>query len=316
MLYEEIEEASYKLAEEHRAGYGVVQTREVSLFDITKVDRLMEGAIDIHIHPGPDAWATRPFDDIDIAIEACKWGMGAVVYKSHSYPSARSGVLVNKVVEQWAKEHGKKPTKVISGTVLNYNAGGLNPEIVRSTATIGGKVIWMPNLDASHHIKLDGGTGGIEVIDDSGKVLPELEEIFRIIAKYDMMLSLGHQSTRERFIMIDAAKKAGVKRIEIVHPYEPCTRMTMEQMKMATEMGAYLGIYCTDFHMFFSMDWTIEVIKEVGPDHIVLGTDLGNWKWPHPVLGYRRFLGMLLDRGVPEADIQKMARINAEKLIF
>jgi len=60
----------------------------------------------------------------------------------------------------------------------------------------------------------------------------------------------------------------------------------------------------------------MESIREVGADHIVLGTDVGRWTLPPPVPVYRIVLGSLLEMGVSESDVEKMARLNAEKLIW
>ena len=90
MIYDEIYEASYDLKGQAKKMYeGYVLNRDMPLFDMSRVNRLMEGAIDVHIHSGPDAWATRPLDDIEVAIQACDAGMAAVVYKCHSGSTAR-----------------------------------------------------------------------------------------------------------------------------------------------------------------------------------------------------------------------------------
>jgi len=43
---------------------------------------------------------------------------------------------------------------------------------------------------------------------------------------------------------------------------------------------------------------------------------LGNFKWPHPIEGFKRFLALLLDKGVAEKDVEKMAKTNPNQLIF
>jgi len=316
MDYSEIRELSYEMGSEIKRIYELFTPKGAPI-DLEKLDELMEGAIDTHIHPAPDAYAARPFDDVELAIQACEMGMGAVVYKCHSFPTARTARVADRIVGEWAKTHGKKRTRVIGGVVLNYNVGGLNPEAVESAAGLKGKFIWTPNLDSSHHRKVSGGSGGIEVINEKDQVVPELQEVFRLIAKYDLVLSITHQSTKERFIMVDAAVEAGVKRIEICHPTAPSTKMSVDQMETLALKGAYLGLYCVNFAPpLFSIEETIEVIKAIGADHFVLGTDLGNWRVPPPAINYKILLGLLLERGIPEADIKKMAKTNAENLIF
>ena len=323
MRYEDIRELSYELIEQVRTrykGHGWDTAKwdpDTPILDFERVYRALRGSIDTHVLPGPDGWVNRPLDDIDIAIEACKVGMGGVVYKGMD-STVRSARLAQKVVDQWAKEHGKESPKIIGGVTLGTLVGGLNPEAVRWSAKIGGKFVWTPVNDSSHTRKLWGLTGGIEVIGKDDKVLPELREIFRIIAKYDLVLAFSHQSSRERLIMIDDAKEEGVKRMLIVHATESIVKMSIEQMKMAAEKGAYIELCCLDFNPIeLIWDEWLEIIKEVGADHIILATDAGNYHCgANPTIQYTALLGRLLEFGVSDEDVEKMTKINPRKLIF
>ena len=316
MTYEDVRELSLDMTEEFRAIYKLFTPKGAPL-DLIKLDELVQGTFDTHMHPAPDAYAARPLDDVQLAIEACKIGMGGIVLKCHSFPTARGARIAQRLVDDWAKTNGKESPRIIGGAVLNQNIGGLNPEAVESVVGLGGRFIWTPNLDASHHRRLYGLTGGIEVIDDDGKVTGDFAEILRLIAEYDLVLSITHQSTRERFIMVDAAVEAGVERIEICHPNHPSGKMSIEQMKHVASKGAYLGLYCVNFAApLFSLDEMLEAIKVVGADRIVIGTDLGNWVVPPPAINYKILLGLLLANGVSEQDINKMAKDNPRSLIL
>ena len=115
-----------------RAAYGAVPAGYSRLtaprFDMGRVWKLMEGAIDVHIHPGPDACNARLYDELEIAIQACRVGMKAVVYKGHSMPSARSAYFVQKAVDLWAEQHNKSQIDVPGGVkscILGQKAGSL-----------------------------------------------------------------------------------------------------------------------------------------------------------------------------------------------
>jgi len=309
-------ELAYEMREDIQLIYKQTTPKGAPL-DLEKLDELVKGSVDIHMHPAPDAYAARPFDDIQLAIQACEMGMGAVVYKCHSFPTARSAIIAQRIVDEWTKGDGKERTRVIGGAVLNYSIGALNPQAVESVAGLGGRFIWTPSLDSSHHRKISGLTGGIEVIDSNDKVTSEFAEILRLIAKHDLVLSITHHSTKERFIMIDAAVELGVKRIEVCHVTAPVTKTSIEQMEYMAKKGAYLGLYCVNFAPpLFDIDEAIEAIRNIGSDHFVLGSDLGNWRLPPPAINYRIFLGLLLENGIAEPDIEKMAKLNPKKLIF
>jgi hypothetical protein len=315
MPYENIEEPSYLLMEEARKLYADVMPPHP--IDIDKAQRLMEGAIDTHIHGGPDAWAKRYWNDIEIAMQAADMGMGAVVIKCHSSPSSRSAQLVQWTVDLLSAQQHKKSIEVIGGVVLNYNVGGLNPEAVNTSALLGGRFVWTPNVDSAHHRKMEGKPGGIAVIDDQDKVVPALRDVFEVVVKHDLVLSLCHHSTKERFIMIDTAKEMGVQRIEIVHPCYPVNKMSVDQMKIAAEKGAFVAL--TTLRLAppeFSLKEMMQAINTVGADHFVIQTDLGTWMGPPPPVAYRIFICMLLGQGVSETDIRKMAVSNPERLIF
>ena len=56
--------------------------------------------------------------------------------------------------------------------------------------------------------------------------------------------------------------------------------------------------------------------KQLGADHFILGSDLGNWRAPDPVDMYKITIGLLLEHDISETDVEKLVRLNAEKLIW
>ncbi len=280
------------------------------LFDMDSVWKLMDGAIDAHVHSGPDAYIARMYDEMEMAIQACQVGMKAIAFKCAAMDSARSAYIVQKAVNQWADEHNKKRIDVFGGVVLNYAVGGLNPEAVSASYRVGGKVVWLPSMDASFHHKIMGMPGGIEVLDENDDIVPPLKEIFAMIAEGDMVLSLCHQSTKERFILIDEARKSGIKRIEICHP-NVMVKMTVDQMKIAADKGAYIGFYGTGFG-----DEFMQVTKVVGCDRIIVSTDLGRSSGPSPVDGMRSLITGMLTQDISDKDVEKMVKTNPSTLLY
>jgi len=287
------------------------------LFDLDRVWKLIEGSIDFHVHSYPEAYNTRLYDELDLAIQAINLKMRAMVFKCASGFSVRSAYVAQKAANQWADAHEKNRIDLFGGVVLNYCVGGLNPEAVLASYKMGGRFVWLPNRDASFHHKVMGTPGGINVLDESDQVVPALKEIFAMIAEGDMILSLCHQGTKERFIMIDEAKKIGVKRIEVCHPNQVTAKMTVEQMKIAADKGAYIGYYCTRFRpLQWSWDEFMQVYEIVGPDRIIASTDNGHFEAPSPADSLRMYVAGMLLRGVSEKDIEKMIQINPARLLY
>jgi len=94
--------------------------------------------------------------------------------------------------------------------------------------------------------------------------------------------------------------------------------MTTDQMKIAAEKGAYLGMYCANFDTGLTWSWDgfLEAVKVVGPDHIVIGTDCGHFAFPAPLEAMRLFITGMLTRGIPDKDVEKMLKTNARNLLY
>ena len=83
---------------------------------------LLQGAVDIHIHHGPDLYP-RIQDPIELAQDAKAAGMRAVCLKTHNFPTAPMALLARKVV----------PDIDIFGSIAcNLEVGGVNPSAVEA----------------------------------------------------------------------------------------------------------------------------------------------------------------------------------------
>ena len=289
---------------------------------ITEADvlELLEGAVDIHVHAAPDPEIDVGWDQIEVSKKATDLGMGAVVFKAHTIPTAATVYFVQQAVDEYAAAIGKKAAKAFGGVTLNYYQGGLNPEAVQMCADLGGKIVWLPSHSSAHHHRVMGMKGGIELLDENDKPVPELCEIFKIIAENDMILDPCHAGTKQRFVVIREAAKAGVKKFVITHPNWNVTKATMEQMAEMGRLGAYIGLFmygdvpnfnnpnCDPMAMF-------EIIRQVGPEHIVLASDLGTVVNMPPWEGMKLFMRILLANGIDRKTIRKMCVENSSALL-
>jgi len=297
---------------------GSSRLKGMPLFDMGRIEGLITGSMDIHIHPGPDPFKARIGDQIDLAIDACKAGMRGILFKSHHVSTAATAPLVQKVVNQWADEHGRRRLDVFGGVVLNYCVGGLNPEAVIVNARLGGRVVWPPNVDSSHYHKLIGIPGGIDILDENDKIVPEMREILALIAEGDLVLSMSCLAVKEVFYLIDEAQKMGVKRMNVIHPNHYSSLMTAEQMKIAAGKGAYIELTCGSLQRqsFFSWDAVMEAYKVVGCDKLIVASDNGIFDSFPPVAAFRHYVTGLLTRGIPDNDIEKMIKVNPSELLY
>jgi predicted metal-dependent TIM-barrel fold hydrolase len=292
-------------------------TKRTPLFDMDRVWSLLDGAIDIHVHSGPEAYTTRVADELQMSIEACEVGMAAVVYKCHAVPTSRSTNLLQTVVNRYAVEHNKGKVDLFGGVVLNYAVGGLNPEAVVVNDVLGGKYVWLPTLDASYHHQGMDMSGGIEVLNENGEVVAPLKEIFGLIAESDMVLGICHQSTKERFLIIDEAQRIGVKKIEVIHPLFEIYKMTIDELKELVARKVYIGFYCWSLtEALFDAELALRTINEVGSDYLVAGTDVGFFIEDRPVEAMRRFVTWMLVSGIPDKTVERIVKLNARELLY
>ena len=195
----------------------------------------IEGAIDFHIHSSPDV-IPRRLDDFEVAKLAARAKMKAVVLKNHYASTAARAVLVNKIVPQ---------IEVFGGVVLNHAVGGINPNAVDAMHRIGGKygkVVWLPTVDAEHHLQVFHKSGSGIKVAENGKVLPETAAVLKIVAKENLVLETGHISSEEVMAVVGAANLLNIKNILITHAMADVPGLSLENMQRAAQMGAFLEL--------------------------------------------------------------------------
>jgi len=68
--------------------------------------------------------------------------------------------------------------------------------------------------------------------------------------------------------------------------------------------------------------WTLSVselaesIREIGPERVVLSSDVGQLHNPPPVEALRLLFEILLEEGIPPDDIRRMAHMNPANLLY
>jgi hypothetical protein len=276
-----------------------------------QVGSLLRDVFDVHTHSGPDTSIQRFYDDWQNARQFMEWGMAGFAVKAHAGDTARSAAIVQKIADEYAEARGLKKIRVLGGVCLNYSVGGWNSEAVRTTAILGGKFVWTPTLDSSHDRRVAGREGGIPVTGSDGSLLPEVEEVLKAVAEHDLVLSISHQSTEERFMLVEAANKTGITRLIIDHPHQANTKMTLEQMEEFARAGANLGIYS---HV--DPREALTILERIPHERLLFGSDKGFIMGPPPAEGLREFIVRLLLMDVPEATIRRVFVENPHKLVF
>jgi hypothetical protein len=258
------------------------------------------GLIDMHIHTSPDV-RPRALDDIQVAREAAAAGLRAVVYKSHVTCTADRASIAQKMVPG---------VRVLGGVTLNDAVGGLNPAAAEAALSLGARVVWMPTTSARNHIAHVGGEGeGIYLLDEDGRLLSALFELFDLLRQHDAILATGHLSVEEIIPLVRAARSAGVAKVVITHPEVPWVNMSTATQEEMRDAGAcFERCFASTLLGFGSVPLARMAadIRQVGLESTVLATDFGASVLPPPVEGMRTYVTGLMEAGFSEEDIRLM----------
>jgi microsomal dipeptidase-like Zn-dependent dipeptidase len=281
------------------------------------------GLIDTHVHSAPDVFG-RSMDDDEIAALYKERGMEAIVFKNH---------VVSTADRAWFARKHVAGIKAFGGLVLNSAVGGINPDAVNWMWRMQGgygRVIWFPTFDADNHVKhFKDAPEAIKVLGADGKVLPEVRAVLKIAAEQKLVVETGHLSPSEALAVIEAGRDMGVDRLVVTHAQFEVVNMSVEEMKRAAAMGAKLELCAMGplmgpaAHFAWMRHWrqvkvqeTAAAVKEVGAQHFVLATDLGQTGNPTPADGLQMFVTDLMKEGVSKEDIQMMGREVTGKLLM
>ena len=287
---------------------------------------LLKGAIDVHLHAGPSVFP-RLMDAVEAAETARAVGMRGIVIKHHHTPTVDRAYLVHRAVPE---------VEVYGGVTLNYAAGGLNPFAVDAALRLGAKVIWMPSVDALNHTRHFGELGkygsrldynkpqiyevmeGITVFDDEGGLDLRVGQILDLVADADAAIATSHLDFEESKALIEEARRRGVKKLVATHVRFVTASLSVEEQKWMAERGVFLELCYSSLSPAWrctSIDEVVEAVREVGSEHYVLASDLGQVHNPSPPEGLRIYIMMLLERGFEPDEIRVMVKDNPEKLL-
>jgi uncharacterized protein DUF6282 len=267
----------------------------------------LAGAIDMHAHSDPDGTA-RSIDAIDLARLAKSRGMRAIVLKNHYEPTASLAYIVRKEVPG---------IEVFGGISLDLTVGGVNPAAVEWMTKVKGgygRVVWMPTFDSEHQVTSSGQQRPFARVAKDGKLVPEVVQVISIIASHNLVLETGHSSPAEALMLIREGRRQGVQNILVTHATSAPVNMSISDMQEAAKLGAYLefvwvkpGSEAAQAH--------VKAIREVGPEHCVLSSDLGQAANPLHPDGLLAMYQYLHEQGFSVTEIDRMAKINPAKLL-
>jgi hypothetical protein len=288
---------------------------------------LLQGAIDIHIHHGPDLYP-RIQDPIELAQEAKAAGMRAVCLKTHNFPTAPMALLARKIVSE---------IDIFGSIACNLEVGGVNPSAVEAALKYEARQIWLPTIDSTNHAVVTGSVGqhgrgltikgGISefartktrlfLLKDDGALVPDLHTIFDMVAAADVILNLGHISFAEMKAIVPKARQQGVKRIVCDHPF--FSHLSLAQQVELADQGVWINFTAGEL---LPRWWRVSVadfaaaIRHVGVKRSVISSDCGQLHNPPMVEALRMTCQLLLEEEFTPEDIRTLLHQNPAQLLY
>lgn len=287
---------------------------------------LVRGAYDHHVHINPDV-IRRRIDDLGLARCFGELGLAGFTLKSHYVPTAERASVVRAA----------SGVEVVGAVVLNAAVGGMNALAVEIAAREGARFVWMPTVDAVNEAGRNLPTSGkmplwarlqqelrekgvriepVQVVDETGAVLPETRAVLRTVASHDLVLATGHLGRDEIFSVVEAAREEGVRRIVVTHPEFPSQNLSAKDQGRLVEQGAIMErCFAPAYSGKISWETMFENIRATGPENSYLSTDLGQPANPPVEDGLALMADRLLSAGFGEDEVRTMAVDNTRRLV-
>ncbi|MCK9485274.1 MAG: DUF6282 family protein [Dehalococcoidia bacterium] len=267
---------------------------------------LLYGAVDLHVHAGPDPFAERRLDALALARDYREAGLAGFVLKSHEYPTQALAWAVAQVVED---------IRIAGAIALDRGVGGLNPDALEAALRMGTRVVWMPTFDTAWSRANFGRWHSrgepVRVLDAGGALLPEARECLALVDEHEATLCTGHLSPEETLAVVQEARGRGIRTV-VTHPTPfGIPRAVQEQ---CAALGAYVE-HCANTS--FKEDGAEQAAamvadaRAVGVERVVLSTDLGQAGNPHPAVGLALWAEVFLAAGFSEDEVRRMVSANA-----
>jgi hypothetical protein len=274
-------------------------------------DDLMNGAWETHGHIFPD-YVPRSIDIIDFAIQASQAKMNGILCKDHFFTSLGQAWAAQWVVDEMVRkgelEHG---CKVLGTYILAWSHHPDQVNLIRKYPNLG--CVFFSTMTAWPQ-----AGDALPLLDQKGKLLPEIKECIDLCASYRIPIHTGHRKPREVHAIVAYGAEVGAH-ILITHGW--AMSGTREDSKEMGRLGAFIELNA--MHGMNSLygpcddcNYMPEYILDVGADHIVVNTDMGQPLVYNPVEGLRIFIRMLLHYGIKKEDIKKMVHTNPEKWLY
>jgi len=276
-------------------------------------DARLVGAIDVHVHADPCSLVVRSQDYTDVAIEAARAGMRAVVRKDHLYSTVGEAQAIQRHIDHLV-DSGVLDNRieVYGGIPTRFAA---EPDLIRDAVRFPEfKKIWMNPV------------GGIALVED-GRVRPAVVELIEMARDHGIGLNIGPPNHSAAYggiddyegiaPLVEAAARIGATAC-LDHPL---SSFDVDEIERLTPDGVFAGLFCYPSlpsiikSPLSDPAETVELVRRIGPERCIVASDVGTMLEPSTMASLRLMIRFLLSLGLSERDIDLMMKVNPAKLI-
>jgi hypothetical protein len=277
------------------------------------------GVVDVHYHAGPDLYRRR----LTTAGAGRAYAAvgGWVVVKSH---------LGSTAAAAWEARQEGLP---VSGTVvLNDLAGGVSPHVVEQAVYAHGPdsprrlVVHLPTLVGPSHpsklrrepfhpaLDVDRWRGG-RVVDDEGRLRPEVTDVLRVARDAPVVLATGHCDREEALRVVDEAVRLGVPRVLLTHATHPMSGLTPADLAdLADAPGTYVELTALTLLLGHRDTDHLRAVVDAHP-RVVFSSDLGQQDQPDVPAWLRLTDTWFTEAGLAPAQARAVTSTNPAALL-
>jgi hypothetical protein len=299
----------------------------------------VEDAIDIHCHAHEGQQ-----DPLGVAKLASKSGMKGILYKTIVGRKDPAGAVndVRTALASWCDQQGLRPVHVWAGSSVTQGfLSKIEPAWSAKMLKAGVIALWMPNNTSANTLSIVGGKPsawdksadpkahteplswpdslkyGHYLLDEQGRLLTEVEEIFRMAHDHNAAIFFGHPTKQEFRAMAEFSQKIGFKKGVVDHPFSPFVNLTIEEMQAAAAAGLWLNFTYDELSPLLGIDPAnmYKAIRTVGVEHCTLSSDAGEPLFPNSVEALRLLRGHMAAFGCTPDEIYTMSTVNPSFIV-
>lgn len=287
-----------------------------------QLNNMITRAIDLHVHIGPEI-IPRKYTAQSLA-DAERGKIAGCVLKNHFYPTA--GMFDIKNI---------KGIQLFGSCVLNNSVGGMNAEAIYAASLVAPKplIVWFPTLNSEQFLRRNKYEIAPEWVEDksirlkpasetipvlvskNSHLLPEVKRVIEMVALVKGVLATGHIAANESFLVAKYARRLNIPVI-VTHPIYQYINMPINMQKDLAAMGCYIEQSYSMFSMDgVAIDKIANQIKAVGPNSVVLSSDVGQSFSPSPSAALLLYCELLLKKGIGLSELEIMLVKNPRNIL-